>query len=484
MKRLQHFFSITLIAGLILCSPAMDLARSYQETARLDEEPRDADIVGIATQQGLNPDLMVKWSSNNPQQLTDVKPVVGLDTGEKIKGAAIDSETNTFIAVTQLGQLYRINPETGQATRITRISSSLVENKIAFDYDPATKKVRIINKQGLNIEILLSEVPALDFGSRVSYDADDINSGKTPAIAGLAHRRIGDLIDEGFFATDSTANALVAIENIVTGKMKTVGNLGIDISDCAGFDIAENTNFAFASFVPEGETASRFYEIDLGTGKATEIGMIGSGLEIASIMILLDTNPAKIECEVIPPAAINPVGTSHSIRVMVTKDGKPVSNALILINILAGPNKGVGTKGRAKDDPETQEDDPGLGLAYDSNGLAGTDFIAVGFIAEGKIGFCFATKTWVKELLISKVTVEDKKLRVEGCCFEAGDKIFINDKAMSTKRDASDPLRILIAKKGGKKLKQCAADFTNRVIVRRERPGEPVTDSNAFATCP
>ncbi|MEW6213536.1 MAG: DUF4394 domain-containing protein, partial [Acidobacteriota bacterium] len=280
------------------------------------------------------------------------------------------------------------------------------------------------------------------------------------------------------------AGALVAIENIATGKMKTVGNLGVDISDCAGFDIAENTSFAFAAFMLEGETFSRFFEIDLITGQATEIGMIGSGIEIASMMILLNTNPAKIECNVNPSSAINPVGTSHSIRVTVTKDGKPVSKAVIVISILAGPNKGVNAKGRAKDDPETEEDDPGLGLTYDSNGVVGTDFIAVGFIAEGKIGFCFATKTWVKELLISKVTVENKRLRVEGCCFEAGDRVFINDKEMSTKRDANDPSRILIAKKGGKKLKQCTPDFANRVFVRRERPGEPVVDSNALATCP
>ncbi len=486
MKNLQCLFSITLIAGLILCSPSIDLTRSYANKATgiaFDPSTSEAEMVGIATQPGFLPDLLVRWFSNNPQQLTGVKPVSGLEPDEKIQGAGFDPETNTFIAITNLGQVVKINSETGQATLITRISSSLIRDKIAFDYDPATKKVRIINKQGSNIEIVLSEIPVLDFGSPVSYDTDDINNGKTPTVAGLARNQIPGVIDTRFFAIDSALDLLTLIEDPASGKMKTIGNLGVNTSDCTGFDIAENTNFAFASLVREGETASRLYEIDLETGKATETGMIGSGLEISSITILLGDNPAKIECEVNPSGAVNPVGTTHSLRVTVKKDGKPV-DALILINILVGPNKGVGTKGRAEDDPETEEDDPGLGLTYESNGLVGTDTIVVGFIAEGKIGICVATKVWVKGLLISQVVVEGKKLRVEGCCFEASDKIFVNDKEMATKSDKDNPVFVLIAKKGGKKIKECAADFTNRVFVRRQRPGEPVVDSNAFATCP
>jgi hypothetical protein len=118
----------------------------------------------------------------------------------------------------------------------------------------------------------------------------------------------------------------------------------------------------------------------------------------------------------------------------------------------------------------------------------------VGIVVDGKIEFCKATKRWFNDpseipggpnlLNISEVTVSKKKVIVKGCCFQPGDVIVVNDKEQKTKNDSDNPLVILIANKGAKKLKACKNDFQNRVFVRRALIGAPVQDTQAFATCP
>jgi uncharacterized protein DUF4394 len=60
------------------------------------------------------------------------------------------------------------------------------------------------------------------------------------------------------------------------GTLLTVGPLGVDTNFLTGFDISGLTGIAYASLTTE-ELSSALYLINLGTGAATLVGLIGPG---------------------------------------------------------------------------------------------------------------------------------------------------------------------------------------------------------------
>ena len=64
-----------------------------------------------------------------------------------------------------------------------------------------------------------------------------------------------------------------------------VGNLGVDTNEFVGFDIYACDLVGYAALTTPGDTASKFYRINLATGAATLIGQIGGGELIIGIAI-------------------------------------------------------------------------------------------------------------------------------------------------------------------------------------------------------
>jgi Domain of unknown function (DUF4394) len=78
------------------------------------------------------------------------------------------------------------------------------------------------------------------------------------------------------YGIDSVRNTLVLQVDPNGGVLQTVGTLGVDASQLAGFDIffdpVTQTNIGYAALQNIAEGVSRFYTIDLGTSLATPIG--------------------------------------------------------------------------------------------------------------------------------------------------------------------------------------------------------------------
>lgn len=91
-------------------------------------------------------------------------------------------------------------------------------------------------------------------------------------------------------------------------------------------------------------------------------------------------------CTIEPPSDTNPVGSNHSFKVTVTKDGVPQAAVPVDIVVLSGPN--AGASGTITTGP-----DGSLQANYTSNGTAGTDVIRASGMLETPFS-CTATKTW------------------------------------------------------------------------------------------
>ena len=463
-------------------SRASSARAAFVRLAELDESR----IFGVLTPTGFEPNELVAWSLKDPTMILQRTAITGLQTGEKITGIDYNSTDDKINATSNLGGLYKIDKTTGSAAKVGQIPSAFTNPNIGYDFDPIKKLARLVNNEAMkNIVVDPATGRIDDFDKDLFYPPDDPKAGQQPSLSGIAYRDNRPAENTtSLFGIDTKQNTLVTFDPS-TGTVRTVGPLGVDTTDVVGFDISPNGKALASLTDPNNPNSSKLFRINLDTGTAIEIGSLGGDKPAGGIALDVVIEFAGLNCMIVPESKTNPVGTTHDFEVIVNVDGKPVEGVFVTPSITSGPNHPLNfEKQKTEDDPKTEEKDPKAGFSYESNGVPGTDTIIVIGAFEGQLFECTATKKWELQLVLSEVARDGKNLVVKGCCFKSGDKIFINDIQQKTKSDPNDPETSLIAKKGFKKLEACNTDFKNRVFVRREEPGKPVLDTQAFATCP
>ena len=154
-----------------------------------------------------------------------------------------------------------------------------------YDFNPMPDRIRVTSDadQNLRLNPITGALAGTD--TLLAYASGDINAGTNPNIVGSAYTNsFSGTPTTTLFGIDSALDILVTQIPPNGGKLNTVGSLGFDTSDQVGFDIFFFGNQAFASMTADGGSSS-FYSINLGTGAATAIGAIGSGLQISDIAI-------------------------------------------------------------------------------------------------------------------------------------------------------------------------------------------------------
>ena len=89
------------------------------------------------------------------------------------------------------------------------------------------------------------------------------------------------------YAIDSTRNILTRLATPNDGMVTTVGKLGIDVTEVAGFDIwggAPKPLQAFATLMIDEKTTG-LYTIDLATGAAKLVANVGHTSRIHGLAI-------------------------------------------------------------------------------------------------------------------------------------------------------------------------------------------------------
>jgi hypothetical protein len=92
------------------------------------------------------------------------------------------------------------------------------------------------------------------------------------------------------FDIDAARDVLVLQNPPNAGTLNTVGPLGVNAAEIAGFDIAASTGTAYAGMVlMQGKRRSAraaLFTIDLTTGAATNLGKIGGPFPLTSLTAL------------------------------------------------------------------------------------------------------------------------------------------------------------------------------------------------------
>ncbi len=160
------------------------------------------------------------------------------------------------------------------ATRVSTLSIPFESGTISgFDFNPVPDRLRLVggNNQNFRINVDTGEV-ILD--GDLAFGMEDVNAGANPNITAAAYTNsVAGATSTQLFNIDSTLNILTLQNPPNDGTQVTIGNLGVDFGTVGGFDIAtspdgQNTAFAVSN--------AMLYNIDLETGAATSLGMLGT----------------------------------------------------------------------------------------------------------------------------------------------------------------------------------------------------------------
>jgi hypothetical protein len=217
-------------------------------------------LVGISfPSQGGGDNDVVGFDSSSPGTILFDHPIIGLASSESIRG--IDSWNGVVYALGSGGNLYNLNYNTGQATLIGS-GLGVVLNGASYGVENDTTGFRVVSELGQNLT------------ANRTTGAATVGPAVNPAgtfLSALAYRRSTGTM----FGIDSSANTFGTF-NPATGTYSTIGLLGFDVARNNGFDISDTSGVAYlASGATSSDVQANLYTVNLATGMASLVGLIG-----------------------------------------------------------------------------------------------------------------------------------------------------------------------------------------------------------------
>lgn len=240
-----------LVAGLLLGAPAS--AQAAEQFAALTSDGQ-----------------IVLFRSDSPGKIQGAELVTGLQPAETLLGLDVQPNTGRLYALGSSNRIYLVNPVTGAATAIssTPFSPPLNGTTFTFGIDATTNEARVVSNTGQDLRISVANGQVTGVDSPYTYAADDPGTGTTPLLAALAYTvpPPGSAGSPSFYAIDAERDVLTTSATLAA-TVRTIGPLGVEIVEPAGFDITPDGT-AYAALRRGAEENPQLYTVDLSTGTA------------------------------------------------------------------------------------------------------------------------------------------------------------------------------------------------------------------------
>jgi hypothetical protein len=246
---------------------------------------------------------LVRFNAGQPDRILARRSLSGLAPGESLLGIDYRVARGQLYGLGSLGRLLRIDPATGAATPVgTGIGLPLRGERFGMDFNPTVDLIRVTSDSGQNLRLHPETGLAMDGDPARPGVQEDL-----PLRFGDGQPRAGEVLrslavaytyekdnerQTRYFGLDTDGN-LVTLGlldasrpvNPASLRVSTVGRAFDGPIAQASMDIADVSNNAFAVITRPGERRSRWYRIDLGSGRATPLGAIGVDAPINGIAI-------------------------------------------------------------------------------------------------------------------------------------------------------------------------------------------------------
>ncbi|CUB04686.1 DUF4394 domain-containing protein [Marinomonas fungiae] len=245
----------------------------------------------------------------HPERPSDVLssfPVTGLLEADRIIGIDFRVARGVLYALANSGRLYRLDTQSGQA-ELVEGSESITEMAVGpygFDFNPAADKLRVVGNHNKNMRLDPDSGARVDFDKQqagvqtdpdLAFSETDSQALTNPDIVAAAYtynssdskmttnyaidRRTGMLLIQG------TKEGVSPSVSPNLGVLYTVGALGTGPIKDASFDISDISNTALAAIWPIEGRQTQLMKVDLETGHATAIGVLGNGGHVSGLAI-------------------------------------------------------------------------------------------------------------------------------------------------------------------------------------------------------
>lgn len=310
--------AVDLTSGQITASLALPEAGA---TGLALQQPSDIAIVALGADGALK-----RFSRASPGTVTSVA-ITGLNTGEALVGLDWRPATGQLIALgvdaaADTATLYRLDPQGGQATALgTPGGIAFVDaagdpvdlppaaTGYGVDFNPVVDRVRVTTGSGLNLRLNPVNGAAVDgdlggaAGSVAGTNPDGALNGAATGAGGAAYTNsVAGTAVTTLYTLDAATRSLYLQTPPNAGTLAapvavTLGGAPLSFDTRFGFDLqadvraaasnaAVTRGKAHAALTVAGSTA--LYEIDLVTGRAVNLGLVGDGtLEIAALALAI-----------------------------------------------------------------------------------------------------------------------------------------------------------------------------------------------------
>jgi hypothetical protein len=287
-RLVYRWYTLALASVLMLnlfllppASPPSATAQGLRSTGTCQTDPSfDGTVFALTTNNHL-----LNFNPRTPGLINSVRFISGLNTGESIIAIDFQPATGQLFGVSSASRLYLINPSNGRAFPAGAGFSPALSGTIAgIDFNPMVDRLRVVCETGQNLRLNPANGAVAGVDTNLSFAADDLNAGGGPSVTSLAFtNNLMGLDSTTLYGIDTARDVLVmqgsaggAPVSPNTGQLTTIGPLGLNARELAGFDIASGTNAAYAALTPQGEAVTQFYSVNLATGAVTHIGPIGA----------------------------------------------------------------------------------------------------------------------------------------------------------------------------------------------------------------
>ncbi len=250
-------------------------------------------VVGLTDDQRL-----VRFNTIVPGLPLNGSQVSGLQGDATVIGIDYRVQNNLLYGVGNAGGIYTINPNNGNATKVSQLSVALNGTSFGVDFNPAANRLRVISDTGQNLRHNIDDPNGMPVAGTTAVDAaltTPPTAGPTTGVtaAGYTNNDLAATTGTTLFDVNTANDTLVIQSPANAGMLAATGQLTVDAASNAGFDVYSTVrngttvgNRALATLQVNGRYA--LYEVNLLAGQATSRGSFSPGTNVVDIAIPLN----------------------------------------------------------------------------------------------------------------------------------------------------------------------------------------------------
>ncbi|MEW1630561.1 DUF4394 domain-containing protein [Streptomyces sp. NPDC089173] len=245
-------------------------------------------VIGLTTGQRL-----VEFRTGAPSKPWQLGKVSGLEKDTELVGIDFRVQDTKLYGVGDKGGIYTLNTRNAKATKVSQLTVAPAGKFFGADFNPAANRLRVISDTGQNLRHNIDD-PAAPRTTTVDTPLTNPTTPPSTAkgVTGAAYTNNDLDADTATSLFDiDTANDRDLLQSPAnSGTLAPTGNLGVNAGPNAGFDIyfshRTRMNHGFAALGVNG--AYRFYDVDVLTGQARNIGAFPKNHQVTDVALPLN----------------------------------------------------------------------------------------------------------------------------------------------------------------------------------------------------